>query len=125
LFRYNPAFQKFHKVENRLAQKDSVFTPDVMDFLETTKVRYSSAHGAVEYLHTIITFLRSGQKQVSNLENGKSDMPWCMIQRTNGDIWMGIQLGGIYIIKNGVSQFSRPAEFKGSTVRQLAIDKKW
>lgn len=125
LFRFNPASQKFLTVRNRLPGKDSIYTPDITDFLEASNGEFlvsSWGNGIFSY--------DSKFKPVYTQYNSKGTathfgMTWSMIQRKNGDIWCAMQAGAVFIMEAATKKLIqiKPEAAEGETIRQLVEDK--
>ncbi|HTF27583.1 MAG TPA: two-component regulator propeller domain-containing protein, partial [Flavitalea sp.] len=126
LFRFNPGAQLFKGVVNRSRQKPSSFTSDVTDILETAdkKILVSTWGNGVFSYDMKFNPVQSDYANRSTVHG--EGMVWCMIQRDNGDIWKGLQGGGlnIYEAASRKTRKLHPPIFEGSTIRQIAVDKK-
>jgi ligand-binding sensor domain-containing protein len=124
LFRFNPSAQLFRKVNNRIAGKDTIYTPDVTDILDTDKGEIIVG----TWGNDMFSYDRDFRPVLSRHYNRKSrtgqEMVWSIIQRKNGEIWQGMQGGAIYINSTaGVKTKVLKSDVIGeSTVRRLAED---
>ncbi|HLO83371.1 MAG TPA: two-component regulator propeller domain-containing protein [Chitinophagaceae bacterium] len=124
LFRFNPSAQLFRKVNNRIPGKDTVYTPDVTDILDTDKGEIIVG----TWGNDMFSYDREFRPILSRYYNRKSrtgfEMVWSVIQRKNGEIWQGMQAGSIYINSTaGVKTKVLRSDVIGeSTVRRLAED---
>lgn len=126
LFWFNPGAQLFKSVSNRSADRDSAFTSDVTDILETAdgKLLVSTWGNGIFAYDQAFRPVHSDYSDRSNpLGEG---MAWCMIQRPNGDIWKGIQDGHLFIYYAALRKTKKihPGVFENSTIRQIELDKK-
>jgi len=126
LFWFNPGAQLFKSVANRTADRDSAYTSDVTDVLETAdgKLLVSTwGNGIFPYDQSFNPVVSDYSDRSNPLGEG---MAWCMIQRSNGDIWKGIQDGHLFIYYAALRKTKKlhPAVFENSTIRQIEQDKK-
>jgi len=124
LYRFNPSSLLFHTINNRRPGRDTVYTPDVSDILQTKDG------------HILVSTWGSGPFSYDNdfkpvpLDYVKhshrllSYFTWCMHERANGDIWEGAQDGFLFILHpaTGTSERLHPPAFEGSTIRQITED---
>lgn len=125
LYRFNPAAQVFHTISDRWPGKDTVYTPEVTDILQTRngEILVSTwGNGIFAYDSNF----KPLDRQICNLSRtGKEVMTWCLHERLNGDIWRGNQEGRLIIFHQSThteDNLLLPV-FKGSTIRQIAEDK--
>ncbi|HTI91920.1 MAG TPA: two-component regulator propeller domain-containing protein [Puia sp.] len=125
VYRFNPEMQLFHSVASRRPGKDSVFTPDVTDVLQTSDgdiVAATWGSGLFAYDSNFRPVNRWYVNQGRRLgEHGL----WCIRQRANGDLWRGHQHGILYI-SHQATHITEKVElpvFRHSTIRQIAEDK--
>jgi ligand-binding sensor domain-containing protein len=125
LYRFNPTLQFFKAHENKRYDKDSVYTPDVTDFLQTQNGEIFVAtwgNGIFSYDKDFKPIKSMPVIQSVRMSEG---LTWCLHQRSNGDIWRGNQGGILYIYHASTNKTERlePAVFEGSTIRQVTEDK--
>jgi ligand-binding sensor domain-containing protein/signal transduction histidine kinase len=125
LFWFNPGAQLFKSVSNRTPGKDSTYTSDVTDVLETAdgKLLVSTwGTGIFAYDQLFRPVVSKYSDRSNPIGEG---MVWCMIQRPNGDIWKGVQDGHIFIYEaaSGRSRTLHPPVFENSTIRQMEQDR--
>ncbi len=125
LYRFNPSAQLFHTIGLKRAGKDSLYTPDVTDILQTQSgnILVSTwGSGIFVYDSNFIPKHLSYTETSFIMQNW---FTWCMHQRANGDIWCGHQGGTLFILHpatNKVEKLQAPV-FENSTIRQVAEDK--
>ncbi len=124
LFRFNPSAQLFRKVNNRVPGKDTIYTPDVTDILETNKGEIIVGTWGNDMFSYDSNFRPVPSNYYSRKSRTGMEMVWSLIQRKNGEIWQGMQGGAIYINSGaGVKTKVLRSEVIGqSTVRRLAED---
>lgn len=126
LYRFNPSAQLFRTISLKRPGKDSFYTPDVADIMQTKTgdilvstwgsgiFSYDSSLEPKHLLYVDESFKKN------NL------FTWCTHQRANGDIWSGHQSGTLFIIhantKQPIDKLQLPV-FENSTIRQIAEDK--
>lgn len=126
LYRFNPPAQKFSVVQNKRFGRDTVFSPDVTDLLAASDGNiYVSTWGSGVFAYdSNFNPVRSNLvKQGQHLGEG---MTWCLLERSNGEIWRG-QQGGTLLVFDPATQSSRIIQdpvFEKSTIRQITEDKK-
>ncbi|MEO5681741.1 MAG: two-component regulator propeller domain-containing protein [Chitinophagaceae bacterium] len=125
LFRFNPPAQIFKVINNRLPGKDTIFTPDVTDFLETAdgEMMVSTwGNGVFSYDKK---FSPVSSAYFSRAAVSGDGMMWCILQRKNGDICCGMQDGILCIYEKDSKKITRlrPAAAAGRSIRQIAEDK--
>jgi hypothetical protein len=106
-------------------QNRSRYTSDVTDILETAdKKILVSTWGNGVFTYDMNFNPASSYYTDRSTEHGEG-MVWCMIQRKNGDIWKGLQGGGLNIYEAATHKLRKlhPPVFEGSTIRQIAVDK--
>jgi len=124
LFRFNPMGQLFTILSNRPVGSPAIET-ETTDFLETSdgKLLVSTwGSGIFPYqqpLKTLIPARTTLQHQTAGT------MVWSMVQRSNGDLWCGMQNGELFIVEAATQWLIKesPEEAAGKTIRQLALDK--
>jgi ligand-binding sensor domain-containing protein len=126
LYRVNPAGQFFYTVKNRRFDRDTVYTPDVSDILQTQNgdILVSTwGNGIFPYDNEFKPINRDYINQSRKMNEG---LTWCIHQRSNGDIWRGNQQGYLFItyLSRKKTEKLHPPAFGGSTIRQIAEDKK-
>jgi ligand-binding sensor domain-containing protein len=124
LFRFNPSAQLFRKVNNRKPGKDSIFTPDITDILDTKNGEIIVSTWGNDVFSYDREFHPVHSQYVNRMGRSGSEMSWSLIQRKNGEIWQGMQGGSIYVItgKNNRTKILRSELIGESTVRRLAED---
>ena len=124
LFRFNLPARLFQIIANRRPGKDSAYTSDVTDILQTKNgdmLVSTWGNGLFRYDRTFkplpAGYISQGTRQGEVLN-------WCIHQRPNGDIWRGSQDGVIFITPAGTNTTTRirPAVFEESTIRQITED---
>ncbi|HMJ48636.1 MAG TPA: two-component regulator propeller domain-containing protein, partial [Ferruginibacter sp.] len=125
LFRFNPTAQLFKVINNRLPGRDTIYTPDVNDFLQTPDGEImvgTWGNGIFSYNNNLNPV---SSKYISRISPPGEAMVWCMTRKTNGDIWRGVQAGYIFIYKAATGKTIRlhPPVFENSTIRQIVEDK--
>ncbi len=126
LFRFNPSAQIFKSFNNRQPGKDSIFTADVTDILQTSAGEILVSTWGTGVFAYDKYFNPLSSRIVTRNFSKEEAMIWCMLQTKNGDIWRGSQGGYLYIYhaSTGQTEKLQPAEFENSTIRQLEEDKK-
>ena len=125
LYRFNPSEQRFRTIVNRRPYNDSAFTPDVTDILQIMNgdiVVSTWGSGIFAYDTAFHPVDRWYIQQTRRLDLSGA---WCIVQRPNGDLWIGEQAGSVIIAHAATRTTERvfaPA-LEGSTVRQIAEDK--
>jgi ligand-binding sensor domain-containing protein len=126
LFRFNPSAQLFTPIILRLPGRDTIFTPDVTDILQTNKgeILVSTWGNGIFSFDNNFTPVRTPIAMQST-KTGEA-MAWCLYQRANGDIWRGDQGGIIFIhhAKTNSTERIQDPVFEKSTIRQVTADKK-
>jgi len=126
LYWFNPGAQVFHALPNRLAGSDSIRTSEVTsihqlqdgDILVST---WGEGHFAYDSLFRPVRRWYIDQVRTSSVfEN----LAWCTVQRPNGDIWYGQQLGWLLIShwNTHKTEAIRLPVFRNSTIRQMVQD---
>lgn len=126
LYWFNPGAQVFHSVPNRLAGSDSIRTSEVTsirqlqdgDILVGT---WGEGHFAYDSLFRPVRRWYIDQLRAGGAEEGQA---WCTVQRPNGDIWYGQQLGWLFIThwKIKKTEKLKLPIFRNSTIRQMLQD---
>jgi len=126
LYWFNPGAQVFHSVPNRLAGSDSIRTSEVTsirqlqngDILVST---WGEGHFAYDSLFRPVRRWYIDQVRALMPEAGQA---WCTVQRPNGDIWYGQQLGWLFIShwKTRRTEKLKLPIFRNSTIRQMLQD---
>jgi ligand-binding sensor domain-containing protein len=126
LFRFNPPAQLFGLVQNRLPGNDSAFTADVTDFLQTRDGEILVGTWGPGIFCYDNNFSATRSRYVSRQNPAGEGMVWCMLQRSNGNIWRGAQNGYLFVFDAASRKNTRlqPPEFEKSTIRQVAEDRK-
>jgi ligand-binding sensor domain-containing protein len=124
LYRFNPGSQKFFPVSLKLPGRDTLYTPDVTDFLETDdgKILVGTwGNGLFAYDQQFNPVKESFSEKVKKYEQ---TMVWCITKRKNGDIWTGLQHGHLFQSEDGGKKisFTNPEIFENSTIRQIVED---
>lgn len=125
VFRINPGAQFFKGIPLRRPDRDTIFTPDVTDVLQTKRGEIlistwgSGLFAYDDKLNAIHV------DYVDEIAKSNEIFVWCMVERANGEIWRGHQDGQIYITRPGKvkSELIIPPEANRSTVRQIVEDK--
>jgi ligand-binding sensor domain-containing protein len=125
LFRFNPCVQIFQVVTNRKPGRDTTYTPDVSDIVQIANgdiLVNTWGSGLFAYDNSFNPVNRAFTTTGAKVGEG---MNWCVMQRSNGDIWRGAQDGWIFITPAGTSTTLslHPPAFENSTVRQMVEDK--
>lgn len=125
IYRFNPGMQLFHTVSSRMPGKDSVFTPDVTDILQTADGDILAATWGSGIFAYDSNFRPVDRWYVRQAHKLGEYAVWCIHQRANGDIWRGHQHGSIFI-SHPASHTTEKVElpvFRHSTIRQIVEDK--
>lgn len=124
LFRFNPSAQLFRKISNRIPGKDSIYTPDVTDILETSKGEILVSTWGNDVFCYDREFHPVRSQHVNRIGRSGLEMSWSLIERKNGDIWQGLQGGSIYVNsgRNNRTKILRSDLIGESTVRRLTED---
>lgn len=125
LFRFNPSAQPFHIIENKRISKDSVYTSDVSDIIQTKNgdILVSTwGNGLFSYDKN---FNPVNSEPVNQSHRLGENLSWCILQRSNGDIWRGNQYGSIFIYhaNSGRSEKIQSPVFEDWSIRQISEDK--
>lgn len=125
LYRFNPGSQKFFPVSLKLPGRDTIYTPDVNDFLETGDGKILAATWASGLFAFDQQFNPVKQDFLEKVKRYRQTMVWCITKRKNGDIWTGLQHGHLFQSENGGKKitFTNPEVFENSTIRQIEEDK--
>lgn len=125
LFRFNPSAQLFHIIPNRRPGKDSAFTPDVTAILQVKKeeILVSTWGNGLFGYDSKFNPLKLGY--VEDAGKSHEGLTWCILQRSNGDIWRGNQEGILFITTaaNGKTTKLTDTVFRHTTIRQIVEDK--
>ena len=126
LYRFNPSAQLFHTIGLKRTGKDSLFTLDVSDVIQTkTNDILVSTWGGGFFVYD--SSLEPEQLDYVDASfKAFNRFTWCTHQRANGDIWSGHQTGSLFIVHTYTKQIEKlqlPV-FENSTIRQLTEDKK-
>ncbi len=125
LYLFNPLAQRFRVVNNRRPGSNTIYTPDVTGFLETSdgEMLVSTWGNGVFAYNKEFMPIHSRYVDLKVMPEGA--MIWCMIERNNKDVWFGAQGGSLYIYKAATGKLSslRPPVFENSTIRQVVADK--
>lgn len=124
LYRFNPASNRFFVVRNRRYTDEKNTVTETTGFLETqngTLLVSSWGNGLFSYDQQFRPVPFPGIS-INNLRN--TGMVWDILQRKNGDIWLAMQAGALFIYPSGTGKLVqiRPPEVKGSTIRQIEED---
>ncbi|ULQ53176.1 ligand-binding sensor domain-containing protein [Flavihumibacter fluvii] len=122
LLRFNPAAQKFTAVQNKYPGRDTSYTPDVTDFLQTQdgEILVSTWGNNIFAYDSLFNPIPSG---FANPRETRDISVWCLTQRQNGDIWQGLQAGVLKIYPAaGKPRRLLPDAIANSTIRQVAED---
>ena len=126
LYRFNPPGQIVNTYYNRVAGRDTFFTPDVQHIYQTSDNNILVAtwgNGIFAYDNNFnpvkLDYIEAGKKLGEGLT-------WSILERPNGDVWRGNQDGYIYIYHKDKNKSERiqPEELEHSTIRQMVQDKK-
>ncbi len=125
LYRFNPASQISKTIGIRRPGSKDPFKVDVTDFLEAENGSFyvsTWGHGLFAYDKNLQPIEDDVTRQSQQKKEG---MAWCMMRRANGDIWRGLQHGGlmIYRKKTNTTDFLNLPVFSKSTIRQIIEDK--
>lgn len=126
LYWFNPGAQLFHSVSNRLPGRDSIYTGEVTTIRQLKNgdiVTSSWGDGIFAYdsnFQPVNRWYINEVKQYRDLEH----QAWCVLQRSNGDIWTGHQHGILFIShwdRRKTEMLNLPV-FHHSTIRQMITD---
>jgi len=125
VYRFNPYAQVFQTIPNKRPGRDTVFTPDVTDILQISNgdiVVATWGNGLFAYDSSFHPIDRWYVTQ--GLRKGEG-APWCIQERSNGDLWRGLQHGALIISHPATHTTERlePPIFHHSTIRQIAEDR--
>ena len=125
LFRFNPSQQFCHPTPNMRPGSDSIYTPDVSDVIQTKsgEILVSTwGNGLFAYDNQFNPINSLVTKQAQQLREG---LTWCMVERSNGDIWRGNQDGMLFIYhaNTKTTEKIQPPALKKETVRQILEDR--
>lgn len=124
LFRFNPQAQLFKILSNKRPGNNENFSTEVSDFLETQDGELLvSTWGAGIFSYN--QKLEPVSSKLINQNWMNIAMMWSMIQRKNGDLWVGMQNGALVIFQAANKQLIQlsPQTAEGKTIRTLAEDK--
>jgi ligand-binding sensor domain-containing protein len=125
LFRFNPTAQLFHIIPNKRPGKDSAYTPDVTGILQTKRGEIlvstwgNGVFGYDSKFNPIrLNYVEESRKSLEGLT-------WCILQRTNGDIWRGNQDGILFITYAATGKTVKLVDpiFRHGTIRQIVEDR--
>lgn len=125
IYRFNPYAQAFQTIPDKRPGRDTVFTPDVTDIQQIRNgdivvstwgsglFVYDSSFHPIDRWY-VTQGLRAGEQA-----------PWCIHERSNGDLWRGHQHGVLYISHPSTHSTERlePPIFHHSTIRQIGEDR--
>ncbi len=125
LFRFNPSSQVSKTISVRHPGSEQISKVDVTDFLETEDGKlYVSTWG--NGLFAYDKNLQPVEDEVTRQSRQKKEgMTWCILRRNNGDIWRGLQHGGlmIYHSETKSSEMLNLPVFSKATIRQIIEDR--
>jgi len=123
LYRFNPAAQQFRPVANRVVGKDTIFSADVTDILETADNNILVSTWGTGVFSYDKNFNPIPNRYARFLDPNEG-MTWCMIRRPNGDIWRGAQDGNMIIYEHSTGKITinKFPVFENSTIRQVTAD---
>jgi len=127
LYWFNPGAQVFHVVSNRLAGSDSIRSSEVTSIrqLQDGDILVSTwGEGHFVYDSLFRPVRRWYIDQVRNCSEFEN-LAWCTVQRPNGDIWYGQQLGWLLIShwNTHKTEALKLPIFRNSTIRQMLQDR--
>lgn len=125
LYRFNPSSVLFHTINNRRPGRDTVYTPDVTDILQTKDGHILvSTWGSGPFSYDN-DFKPVNLDYVRHSHGLLGYFIWCMHERSNGDIWEGAQDGFLFVLHpaTGKSERLHDPAFEGGTIRQITEDK--
>lgn len=125
LFRFSPESQMIGAVYNRRFKDTTKYRLDVTDIFQLRNGNILAAtwgEGVFPY-DTEFNPLPNPIYTKARKE-GLEVMTWCIIERSNGDIWRGEQSGEIVVLEKSSGKNIRIADssFGRSTIRQMVID---
>ncbi|MGZ5255063.1 MAG: ligand-binding sensor domain-containing protein, partial [Flavitalea sp.] len=85
LYRFNPGAQKFFPISLKLPGRDTIFTPDVNDFLETDDGKILVATWGNGMFTYDQQFNPVPQNYSEKIKRYEQSMIWCITKRKNGD----------------------------------------
>lgn len=125
VFLFNPSMQLFKTIQNKRPGKEDVYTSDVTDILHAKSgeiVVSTWGNGLFAYDSS----LKPVHKPYINESLKKTEgLTWCILQRSNGDIWRGNQDGILFIYHAATGKDERLIHpvFQGATIRQIEEDR--
>lgn len=125
VYRTNPLRMQFKTIANRRPGNAKKFDTEVTDILQLQNDHVLvSTWGAGLFEYDADFNPVPSPVATQGMQAGEG-LTWCILQRTNGDIWRGQQAGGIIIWHAATRTTSRVDDtiFHGITIRQLAEDR--
>ena len=126
LYRFNPVSQRFSSFSIRQPDRQDARKAEVTAFLELadgTRLVSTWGHGLYAYNQAFNPVSYPG---ITGTELAASGMIWDMLQRENGDIWLAMPGGSVFVLKKGKKQVEniRLPDAAGATIRQIETDQR-
>ena len=124
LYRFNPTNQSLQMQHNLLKGKDSAFTSEVTDVLETKSGEVLVSTWGTGFFSYDRNLKPTSSGIFSNNSGIKEGMVWSVTQMNNGDLWWGAQAGWVGHYNAATKEIKRtqPAMIDRRTVRQVRKD---
>ncbi|HYE55029.1 MAG TPA: two-component regulator propeller domain-containing protein [Chitinophagaceae bacterium] len=124
VYRFNPTAQVFSSIQLRRAGKDSIYNPEVTGCLQTSDGNILVSTWGMGIFPHDKNFNPVNIPHINEAYNKGETAVWCMVQRSNGDIWRGCQHGLLFIYHAAARTTEKLVHpiFENSTIRQVATD---
>lgn len=125
IYRMNILNTGFKYIDNKKYNRDSIYTPDVVDFVQLPNGNILTASWGGGLFEYDSDFNSVKSEIVQQGDSKQEKLIWSIHRRANGDIWRTNQDGYLYIYhasSNTTERLHLPV-FENKTIRQIAEDR--